>query len=251
MKALIVDREEIYRLSMKEVVSAAADFDEILEAADEHDFISMTANHSSFDLIILQPASMKDGGRNCLQLVRRLYPSAALISIGSTRHNMPVSETRTVTVERAIAVHDMITLLRRTLKLPLDGASAACQKQGAARVRKALRSEFDQFRSEIMINDHDAYKAVDLGRLSRRQQEILAMTADGLPNKEIAARLSIAEGTVKAHMHSIFKVLGVSNRTQAVIRYGACGGHTGAISVKKLKPECATGNWPRQATGTV
>ena len=59
--------------------------------------------------------------------------------------------------------------------------------------------------------------------LSYRQKQILSMAADGLPNKEIAARLSIAEGTVKAHMHAIFKVLGVSNRTQAVIRYGAVG----------------------------
>jgi DNA-binding NarL/FixJ family response regulator len=62
---------------------------------------------------------------------------------------------------------------------------------------------------------------VDLSRLSFRQKQILAMAADGLPNKEIAARLGIAEGTVKAHMHAIFKVLDVSNRTQAVIKYSA------------------------------
>ena len=67
------------------------------------------------------------------------------------------------------------------------------------------------------------FRSIDLGRLSYRQKQILSMAADGLPNKEIAARLSIAEGTVKAHMHAIFKVLGVSNRTQAVIRYGAAG----------------------------
>ena len=55
--------------------------------------------------------------------------------------------------------------------------------------------------------------------LSRRQREIINMVADGLANKEIAARLGIAEGTVKAHMHAVFKALGVTNRTQAVVLY--------------------------------
>jgi NarL family two-component system response regulator YdfI len=57
---------------------------------------------------------------------------------------------------------------------------------------------------------------VEAGMLSGREQEVLALLAQGLANKEIAARLHIAERTVKAHVASVFNKLGVNSRTEAV-----------------------------------
>lgn len=54
-------------------------------------------------------------------------------------------------------------------------------------------------------------------RLSRREREVLALVADGLPNKLIARRLEISEKTVKAHLTRIFEIVGVSDRTQAAL----------------------------------
>lgn len=51
--------------------------------------------------------------------------------------------------------------------------------------------------------------------LSDREREVLVMLAQGVPNKEIADRLSIAEGTVKNHVSNILSKLQVQNRTQA------------------------------------
>ncbi len=51
--------------------------------------------------------------------------------------------------------------------------------------------------------------------LTRREQEILQLVASGLSNKEIAARLTITEGTVKNHVHNALEKLHLSNRTQA------------------------------------
>lgn len=51
--------------------------------------------------------------------------------------------------------------------------------------------------------------------LSEREAETLALVAQGLPNKQIARRLGIAEKTVKAHLTSIFRRIGVDNRMQA------------------------------------
>ncbi len=54
--------------------------------------------------------------------------------------------------------------------------------------------------------------------LTPREQEVLAMVAEGLLNKEIADRLHISEHTVKFHLSSIMGKLGASSRTEAVTR---------------------------------
>jgi DNA-binding NarL/FixJ family response regulator len=53
--------------------------------------------------------------------------------------------------------------------------------------------------------------------LSEREREVLAMVAEGLPNKLIAQRLAISEKTVKAHLTSVFRTIGVTDRTQAAL----------------------------------
>jgi len=54
--------------------------------------------------------------------------------------------------------------------------------------------------------------------LSSREREILALLSQGLSNREIATRLSLAEGTVKNHITTILQKLGVEDRTQAALR---------------------------------
>jgi DNA-binding NarL/FixJ family response regulator len=60
-----------------------------------------------------------------------------------------------------------------------------------------------------------AAKSLVLAQLTERQVDVLKLLRDGLANKEISARLGIAEKTVKAHVAAIFKTLNVVNRTQA------------------------------------
>jgi two-component system nitrate/nitrite response regulator NarL len=54
-----------------------------------------------------------------------------------------------------------------------------------------------------------------MSQLTERQIDVLRHLCTGLSNKEISARLGIAEKTVKAHVAAIFKTLNVVNRTQA------------------------------------
>lgn len=65
--------------------------------------------------------------------------------------------------------------------------------------------------------------------LADRQMDVLRALAEGLTNKEIARRLGIAEITVKVHLQSIYRKLGVSNRTEAL----AAALNKGLVTLRK------------------
>jgi DNA-binding NarL/FixJ family response regulator len=56
---------------------------------------------------------------------------------------------------------------------------------------------------------------MDLNLLSNRQREILELVGEGLTNAQIAGRLFLTESTIKQHLRAAYKILGVSNRTEA------------------------------------
>jgi DNA-binding CsgD family transcriptional regulator len=61
----------------------------------------------------------------------------------------------------------------------------------------------------------DQSKLESLG-ITPRELEILGLIAEGLSNKEIAARVYVSENTVKTHSSRVFDKLGARRRTQAV-----------------------------------
>ncbi len=58
-----------------------------------------------------------------------------------------------------------------------------------------------------------------VSRLTRRENEVLALLSKGRADKEIAQALGISAWTVHGHIKSIFERLGVRTRTGAVVRY--------------------------------
>jgi DNA-binding NarL/FixJ family response regulator len=72
-----------------------------------------------------------------------------------------------------------------------------------------------QARKEIAPLDSEASPLLE--PLTEREQEVLQQMAFGRRNSEIAALLSVSEGTIKTHVHRILQKFGVDDRTQAVV----------------------------------
>jgi two-component system nitrate/nitrite response regulator NarL len=54
-------------------------------------------------------------------------------------------------------------------------------------------------------------------RLTEREREVALLVTEGLCNKSIARRLNLAEGTVKVHVHNIYRKFGIGNRVRLAV----------------------------------
>ncbi len=71
--------------------------------------------------------------------------------------------------------------------------------------------------------DVDAEEKVETGPLSKREVEVARLIAEGLGNKQIAARLFISERTVTTHVGNILNKLGFDSRVQIASWMGTSG----------------------------
>jgi DNA-binding NarL/FixJ family response regulator len=69
----------------------------------------------------------------------------------------------------------------------------------------------------VAVGLGDEQTAERIASLTPQQLRVLTMIGEGLYNKQIASELSVTDATVRAHVTEIFRKLGVTNRTQAVI----------------------------------
>src|ERR1019366_10228630 len=90
------------------------------------------------------------------------------------------------------------------------------QSDIASKVFSALTPPITSKPSSIPTKYIDQTAYID--PLTEREQEILALVAQGASNRQIAERLYLTEGTVKNYMSSILGKLGVRDRTQAALK---------------------------------
>jgi DNA-binding NarL/FixJ family response regulator len=76
----------------------------------------------------------------------------------------------------------------------------------------------------------------DLSGLGERKVEILEMVSEGLSNAQIAKKLYLSESTIKQHLRTAYKVLGVKNRNQAarLLRTSNPNGAAGRRSLRSV-----------------
>ena len=127
---------------------------------------------------------------------------------------------------------------------PTRVAIVAASSDVRAALERALRAsdEFDVVqvgssegpasRADVVVSVREPSRRVAAGQdvvdhvvLSSREREILGLLADGMGNKQIAARLGISTNTVKTHLELLFDKLDVSSRAEA----GATGVKRGLL----------------------
>ena len=138
-----------------------------------------------------------------LSAASTLGPHAAVVAL--------VDEPDTNWVARALRVGVRAILPRDSSVEEIHSAVYAAHR-GLVLLDPGVTSEL----ASRVPSDNSGIPSEALDELTPREIEVLRMLAEGLGNKEIAARLAISEHTVKFHISSILDKLGASSRTEAV-----------------------------------
>lgn len=104
--------------------------------------------------------------------------------------------------------------LPKTLAIPLMVSAIQFVRQGGTYVPAAAMAGNPR---DSLIDENSAQRGVGRGKFTDRQLDVLRGLARGMANREIARELDISENTVKQHAKDIFRMLGVSNRTEACV----------------------------------
>ncbi len=196
-RLLVVDPAAIVRFGLRQLFAADPDVAVVGEAAGPRDALALVERCPP-DLVVLD-VDLGPGGAG-LDLARRLLDHRARVLV------------LTGSVDR--------DLMRATVRLGVHGFlhKTAETAQVRTAVHALLRGE-GVFATAATAASTTAGSSADLPRaplLTERENQVLRLLAVGMSNREIGARLTISEATVKFHVRNLRDKLEVRRRTQIV-----------------------------------
>ena len=206
VRVLLVDDQTLFRAGLRTLLSTRPEVEVVGEAGD---------------------------GQQALQLAAQLRPDVILMDL-----KMPVLDgvaaTRKLRVQQpACRIVALTTFEDDELVFEVLRAGAVGYLLKDAPVERLIEATLAAARGESVLQPSVAAKVLGelsrlsaqptatptvLDRLSERERDVLRLLARGASNKEIAAALYLAEGTVKNHVTNILAKLEVDDRTQAALR---------------------------------
>ena len=201
IRVVIVDDHPVVRDGLTALLSGQENIEVVAEAANGLEAVAVCAAHRP-RVVLMDLRMPKMDGATATKLITEENPDVKVLVL--TTYD---SDTDIV---RAIEAGAISYLLKDTPRAGLVGAIVA-----AAEGRSTLAL-------------HVATKLVQRGgagapSLTARELDVLRLIAVGDSNSVIAQRLGIGEGTVKTHLHNLFRKLGVTDRTAAAISAIAVG----------------------------
>jgi NarL family two-component system response regulator LiaR len=200
IRVLIADDHAVVRQGLRTFLELQEDIEVVGDAADGEAALAGVERHEP-DVVLMDLVMPGVGGVEAIRRLRELRPETRVLVLTSF-----LDDEKLFPAVRAGAAGYLLkdvepAELLRAIRTVADG-EALLHPAVAAR----LMEEFS-----------DAERPVAEEALTAREREVLLLIARGLPNKQIALELGIAEKTVKTHVSSILSKLGLTDRTQAAL----------------------------------
>jgi DNA-binding NarL/FixJ family response regulator len=194
IRVMVVDDHAMVREGLSSVLGADGDIEVVASAADGRQSIALVATHDPAVVVMDLSMPVMDGVE-ATAVIRTRHPATRVLVLTSFSDRERVSR----------------ALEAGATGYQLKDAEPA-DLRAAVRAVAAGHAPLDPRVAGALLPARPAS-----GPLSNREREVVRLVARGLANKQIATRLGITERTVKAHLGSIFRQLGVADRTSAAL----------------------------------
>lgn len=202
---LIIEDHPLYRAALTTLMQAIVGESEIVAVSSVEEGLRMIGSRFRPVLILLDFCLPGLDGTEAIAALFRQCPAVPIIVVSASDDRLDAHAAL-----RAGARHFV---------------SKALPTEAMTDVVRRVLADVPQAPEWITPGGRAARDDVSELKLTPRQQETLALLAQGHSNKEIGLRLGLAEVTIKVHVSAIFRELDVVNRTQAVLamrRLGLC-----------------------------
>ena len=201
MNTLLVDDHALFRAGIRLLLGTIRDDATIFEAATIGEALLIAEQHSDLQLCLLDLGLKAEFGLNAIEKLRAVAPNLAVVVISG------IEEPSTI-----VACIEAGAMSFIPKSAPPEVLTHA--------LRRVLAGEV--FLPDQLIDDSRS-GARPKPMLAPRQLDVMRALSRGLPTKLIARELNLSEHTVREYATTIYRILGVRNRTEAVIKVGRLG----------------------------
>lgn len=199
----IVEDNKTIRESLAEFVQADPEFRCVCACGSGGEALKTIPRHQP-DIVLMDIQLPDISGIECTAQLKQLLPSVQIIMV-------TVYED-TERIFKALRVGASGYLLKRDTPEELIAAIREVQQGGAPMSREIARKVIASFKEPLTT-------AAEVEDLTPREREILELLADGFPNKQIADRVGVSDGTVRWHLRHVYNKLHVRSRTEAALKF--------------------------------
>jgi len=206
-RALIVDDHPIVRDALVSSLVSLNVIDEVKTAENFQSLVEQLSLDARFQLLILDLSLTDTSGSQSIEFIREHYAELPILIFSAFDSADIVTQCFEHGVQGFVSKHSAMQTIISAIQVVVAGGMyippEAARSMGFEPAKPA--------NSQGGIHEQRPL-------LTAKQQEVFEQLLLGLPNKVIATRLGIAEGTVKTHLHGIYQILRVNSRAQAILK---------------------------------
>ena len=206
IRVLLADDEAMIRAGVRAILDNDPGIEVVAEAGDGHEAVELVRRHRP-TVALLDIRMPHLDGLSAGAEIRRLVPQTAVLMLTTFGEDEYIA--------RAIAEGASGFLLKSGDPRELAAGIRAVADGAAYLSPKVAHRVITELAGRRLGAGATARSRVEV--LTEREREVLALVGAGLSNAEIARRLFLVEGTVKAYVSTLLNRLGVRNRVQAAI----------------------------------